>query len=101
MSEQARLTVLTAQIAQMHQEMEYWRHHEQNVIAQLNAAMRNLQQYTRHGQFPDPIVSAAVNNHSIALNQIRQNMARLQARKSAAEGEYNQLLRRVGPFQGQ
>ncbi|OAA66097.1 hypothetical protein ISF_03935 [Cordyceps fumosorosea ARSEF 2679] len=95
MAEMARLNELTAQIAQMHQQMDYWRGQERRTAAMLEAAMADMAGYTRRGRLPDPVVSAAVNNHSIALNRIRANMESLQRRRTAAEGEHRALAQRI------
>lgn len=95
MSEHMRIATLSAEISQMQHDIEYWRRHERDVAVLLDAAMGRLQQYTRYGQHPDPMVSAAVNNHSVALNQIRSTIAGLLSRKAAAEYEHMNLSRRV------
>ncbi|ATY65233.1 hypothetical protein CCM_01561 [Cordyceps militaris CM01] len=94
-AEQSQLAALTAQIVQMHQEMEYWTRQLQHAQTQLQAAQFRSGQYTRHGQNPDPFIVVAVNNHSVACNQIQQNMAVLLNRKAAAEVEHARLSRLV------
>ncbi len=91
MSEHTRMAALSAEIAKIQQDLEQWRRHERDTAAQLDRALTRLQQYTRRGQFPDPIVSAAVNNHSVALNHMRSRIAGLQSRKTAAEREHMNL----------
>lgn len=91
MSKHTRMAELSAEIAQIHQDLEYWRRHERDAAAQLDRALTSLQQFTRRGRQPDPFVSAAVNNHSVGLNYIRSNIDSLLTRKTAAEQEQMNL----------
>lgn len=95
MSDHIRIATLSAEIAQIQQEIEYRKLQEQAVQAELARAIDMLRQYTRRGQMPDPMAQAAVNNHSVALNQIRSVILQKRQQKAAAEREQEELLRRV------
>ncbi|KAM3465254.1 hypothetical protein NHJ13051_003057 [Beauveria bassiana] len=96
MSDRSRIAALATKIAQIEQEIDYWRRHEQEVAAQLDMAMLSLRQYTSVGRLPEHSVSVAVNNHSTALNQIRNTLTTLHNRKAVAESQQRDLMRRLG-----
>ncbi|KAJ6785294.1 hypothetical protein PWT90_01094 [Aphanocladium album] len=95
MSDHIRIAALSAEIAQLQQEIEYWKLQEQSVAADLTRAIEVLRQYTQRGQLPDPMTQAAVNNHSVALNRVRSTIAQLWQKKGDKEREQADLQRRV------
>ncbi|KAJ3492700.1 hypothetical protein NLG97_g5204 [Lecanicillium saksenae] len=95
MSDYIRIAALSAEIAQVQQEIEYWKLQEQSIAAELARSMAMMRQYTQRGQMPDPMVQAAVNNHAVALNRVRSTITQLWQRKASKEQEQADLQRRA------
>lgn len=94
-SDHVRLMSLRSQIEQMRRDIAAWQVREVDVSEKLAEAMFHLEQYGRWGHAPDPVVQSAVNNHSVELNHIRNNLARINLRKSHAEQQHLELSRRL------